>query len=193
MSDEVDKLLSSEERQTLCDKEINRILECHESDFFAIIGINPLEQPDFNSQLKKLFRKKSLLIHPDKANNKDAPNAFDLLNKANSVLSGTDDDAKAKRQKLIDIYNHVKSKPNVIEEVRQILDEEIRQDQQELKQKQEQETRENEEYESRKQQLELKKQFAAKWEDLRESRVANWRDFSKKITKKKKKKTKVLA
>ena len=39
-----------------------------------------------DSDIKKVYRAKSLLIHPDKTSNPNAPDAFDRLKKAQTVL-----------------------------------------------------------------------------------------------------------
>ncbi|CAH6719415.1 hypothetical protein CLIB1444_02S08064 [[Candida] jaroonii] len=196
---DLDKVLSSTESAALRDKEIERILACHNKDFFAILDI-----PRDLEGVKKTYRKKSLLIHPDKSDHKQASIAFDKLKRAYDIAileeeSSEDPEIQRKideKKKLIDIYKYVGEKPvdTTRKEVYDIL---IKEDEEEEKEKQIQkhkEAQEQDHMESLKQQRQLKKEFDEKWEDQRESRVENWRNFVKKVEKKKKpKKKKVLA
>lgn len=87
MSD-LDAHFQAQESEIARDQEIARVLECPLKDYYAILQINPLsEHTSFGATLRKIYRKKSLQIHPDKVKNKDAPRAFDLLKKANLVLA----------------------------------------------------------------------------------------------------------
>lgn len=88
MSDELDKVLSAEELALIKDKEIYRVLDCCEWDYYSILEINPLHDiHNLQNHIKKTYRKKTLLIHPDKVSNPKAPQAFDRLKKAELVLS----------------------------------------------------------------------------------------------------------
>lgn len=197
---DLDKVLSSTELATLRDKEIERILACHEKDFFAILDIT-----EDLKDAKKIYRKKSLLIHPDKSDHKKAPIAFDKLQKAYEMVtleeeSSEDPDTQRKideKKKLIEIYKYVgKDKPldQIRKEVHNILIKEQEDDDKEKQIQKFKEAKEQEQMESIKQQRQLKKELDEKWEDQRESRVENWRNFVKKVEKKKKpKKKKVLA
>ncbi|OBA22295.1 hypothetical protein METBIDRAFT_11151 [Metschnikowia bicuspidata var. bicuspidata NRRL YB-4993] len=85
---DLDALFQTQESEVARDREIARVLRCPAKDHFAILQINPLtEHASLAATLRKTYRKKSLQIHPDKTKNSDAPRAFDLLKKANSVLS----------------------------------------------------------------------------------------------------------
>ncbi|KAF7999566.1 hypothetical protein HF325_006242 [Metschnikowia pulcherrima] len=85
---DLDAHLQAQEAEIARDQEIARVLACHPKDYFAILQINPLSQhASLATVLRKIYRKKSLQIHPDKVKNKDAPAAFDLLKKANLVLA----------------------------------------------------------------------------------------------------------
>jgi len=88
MSDELDRVLSAEELALSKDREIERVLDCCPWDYYSILGINPLKKDDqLQNQIKRTYRKKTLLIHPDKVSNPKAPHAFDRLKKAELVLS----------------------------------------------------------------------------------------------------------
>ncbi|ENH65578.1 J domain-containing protein spf31 [Fusarium oxysporum f. sp. cubense race 1] len=65
------------------DAEIDRILKAFRLDAYAVLDLQP-GVPD--SDIKVTYRKKSLLIHPDKTKNPLAPDAFDRLKKAQTEL-----------------------------------------------------------------------------------------------------------
>ncbi len=52
-------------------------------DAYAVLDLKP-GVPE--SDIKKCYRVKSLLIHPDKTSNPQAPDAFDRLKKAQTML-----------------------------------------------------------------------------------------------------------
>jgi DnaJ family protein C protein 8 len=68
---------------TLQDEEIERIRNVFSLDAYAVLGLQP-GVPE--GDIKKVYRAKSLLIHPDKTKNPLAPDAFDRLKKAQSML-----------------------------------------------------------------------------------------------------------
>ncbi len=65
------------------DAEIDRILKAFKLDAYAVLDLKP-GVPE--SDIKKCYRVKSLLIHPDKTSNPQAPEAFDRLKKAQTAL-----------------------------------------------------------------------------------------------------------
>lgn len=166
------------------------------------------------SDIKIAYRKKSLLIHPDKTSNTLAPDAFDRLNKAQTTL--LDEKARAHldeciadaRGLLIRKHKYTLDSPELKTEsfkkewrqktIEVLVEAEARRRKQ-IKAKMQEEGREkrkeDEEIEQRKRKRESEKQ----WEDTREERIGSWRDWqkgSKKETKDgkdgKKKKMKVL-
>ncbi|RMZ87169.1 hypothetical protein DV736_g5595, partial [Chaetothyriales sp. CBS 134916] len=84
-NDESDALdaLEKEAKEYDKDAEIDRILKAFRLDAYAVLDLQP-GVPD--SDIKIVYRKKSLLIHPDKTKNAQAPEAFDRLKKAQSAL-----------------------------------------------------------------------------------------------------------
>ena len=147
----------------------------------------------------------TILIHPDKTDNPQAPEAFDRLKKAERVVNAikeNDEEFYLERERLESIYKHVgfdNSKPETRlvatrDEAAKVLKREkakLETDQSIERYQQEQEN---------KRQMELQKQRLAKrkqdsvWEDQRDTRVQNWRNYVHKVDKKtKKKKKKVLA
>jgi DnaJ family protein C protein 8 len=157
------------------------------------------------------YRKKSLLIHPDKTKNTAAPDAFDRLNKAHSTLM----DEKARtyldeciadaRRLLIREHKYTLDSPELKTDefrkewrqktVQVLLDEEARKRRQakaRLQEEGRERQKEDDEIEARKRKRDQDKA----WEDSREERIGSWRDWQRgqrgEGEKKKKKKMKVL-
>ncbi|WEW57364.1 DnaJ sub C member 8 [Emydomyces testavorans] len=180
---------------------------------YAVLDLQP-GVPD--SDIKVQYRKKSLLIHPDKTSNPLAPDAFDRLNKAQTTL--LDEKARAHldeciadaRRLLIREHKYSLDSPELKTDefkaewrkktVHVLLEEEARRRRQ-LKAKLQEEGREkrkeDEEMEARKRKREEEKA----WEESRDDRIGSWRDWQKgrrgkgegdKEGGKKKKKMKVL-
>ena len=163
------------------------------------------------SDIKIVYRKKSLLIHPDKTKNPLAPEAFDRLKKAQTALldekqrQHLDECIADARQLLIRQHKYtVDSEELKTEDFRQewrkktvevLVEAEARRRRQ-MKAKMQEEGREkakeDAEFEARKR----KRDHEKSWEDTRETRIGSWRDFQKGAKKaedgKKKKKMKVL-
>ncbi|CAD6448659.1 06c566a7-2c53-4101-abc1-ff69de2f4ba6 [Sclerotinia trifoliorum] len=83
--DDLDALegLESEAKEFMKDTEIDRILKAFRLDAYAVLDLQPGVG---ESDIKKCYRVKSLLIHPDKTRNPLAPDAFDRLKKAQIEL-----------------------------------------------------------------------------------------------------------
>lgn len=157
------------------------------------------------------YRKKSLLIHPDKTANPAAPDAFDRLKKAQVFLldekqrANLDECIADARRLLIREHKYTLDSPELKTEdfkqewrkktVHVLLEEEARRRRQ-IKAKMQEEGREqrkeDEEIEARKR----KRDDAQAWEETRDVRIGSWRDWQKSRkgdgTGKKKKKMKVL-
>ncbi|KAJ7593319.1 DnaJ-domain-containing protein, partial [Mycena floridula] len=82
---EIERLLSREASAFQREVEVERIL----SKSFKLNPYDILDIPDGAGpeEVKKKFRQLSLFIHPDKCSHERAPEAFDLLKKAESELS----------------------------------------------------------------------------------------------------------
>jgi DnaJ family protein C protein 8 len=78
---DIDRYLTQSEKHM----EIDRILSSFKLDPFSIMEL-PYRAVD-PKELKLAYRKRSLMVHPDKANHPKAQDAFDLLKKAESELS----------------------------------------------------------------------------------------------------------
>lgn len=212
MSD-LDSVLRAKEIEISQEVEINRILLCCSKDYFSILDIYPLLDPEsIASRMKKIYRKKSLLIHPDKVKSKDAPAAFDVLKKAELVLSTLDDssdEAKSRLQEktnLLDVYKQVaeglkvaaidnpslEDAARIREKVAAVLENHAKLQDIERSFNQRQDMKRQEEVKTAAKDRELKRSWESRWEKDRDDRVNLWRSYTTKVEKKKKKK-KVLA
>jgi DnaJ family protein C protein 8 len=171
---------------------------------YAVLDLQP-GVPE--SDIKKCYRTKSLLIHPDKTTNPRAPDAFDRLKKAQTELMDEKhrerlDEAIADARMLLIRENKwtVDSEELKTEEFARdwrektkmvLIDNEHRRRRQ-MKAQMQEEGREqkkaDEELEARKR----KREHEQDWENTREQRIGSWRDFQKGAEKKKKKKPKPI-
>lgn len=176
------------------DSEIDRILKAFRLDAYAVLDLQP-GVPDVD--IKKCYRTKSLLIHPDKTTNPSAPDAFDRLKKAQITLLDEKERAKIdesiadarmllmRERKLTKDSLEVKE-PNA--EFRKawremtktvLIDDELRRRKQMKAQMQEEgraQRKEDEEAAERKR----KREHDQSWEATRDQRIGSWRDFQKK-------------
>ncbi|CAZ85266.1 unnamed protein product [Tuber melanosporum] len=196
--------LDREASDYLKDAEISRILNAFKLDAYAILDLKP-GVPE--SDIKLQFRRKSLLIHPDKTKNPQAPDAFDRLKKAQGVLM--DEKARTRldeaiadarmlliREKKWTVDNPELTGEEFAVEWREktkfvLIESELRRRKQ-VKAQMAEEGREkrkaDEEVEARKR----KRENEIAWEETRDQRINSWRDFKKGEEKKKKKKAKPL-
>ncbi|KAK2744834.1 hypothetical protein FQN57_004158 [Myotisia sp. PD_48] len=200
------------------DKEISRIRNAFQLDAYAVLDLQP-GVPE--SDIKVQYRKKSLLIHPDKTSNPAAPDAFDRLKKAQLALldekarSHLDECIADARRLLIREHKYTLDSPELKTEefkiewrkktVHVLLEEEARRRRQ-LKARMQEEGREKKKEEEELDARKRKRDDDIKWEETREERIGSWRDWQKgrkatageekdageKTGKKKKKKLKVL-
>lgn len=146
------------------------------------------------SDIKKCYRTKSLLIHPDKTSNPLAPDAFDRLKKAQTALldekerERLDEAIADARMLLIRERKWTVDSPELKapefskdwrEKTKEVLiDNELRRRKQMKAQMQEegrQQRKEEEELETRKR----KREHEQSWEATRDQRIGSWRDFQK--------------
>jgi len=209
-NDESDALdaLEKEAKEYDKDAEIDRILKAFRLDAYAVLDLQP-GVPE--SDIKIVYRKKSLLIHPDKTKNPQAPEAFDRLKKAQTALLDEkerlhlDECIADARQLLIRQHKYtVDSEELKTEEFKQewrkktvevLVDAEARRRRQ-MKAKMQEEGREQAKEDAELAERKRKRDHEKRWEDTREQRIGSWRDFQKGVKKgdeqKKKKKMKVL-
>ncbi|ROW05324.1 hypothetical protein VSDG_00093 [Cytospora chrysosperma] len=172
---------------------IDRILKAFRLDAYAVLGLKP-GVPD--SDIKNIYRKKSLLIHPDKTKNPRAPDAFDRLKKAQTELMDEkhrerlDEAIADARMLLIRENKWTVDSPEVKEPdaefekkwaektVQVLIDNEQRRRRQMKGQMQEegrQQRKEDTELDERKR----KRQHEQDWEATRDQRIDSWRSFQK--------------
>lgn len=171
---------------------------------YAVLDLQP-GVPE--SDIKKAYRAKSLLIHPDKTTNPQAPDAFDRLKKAQTELMDEKhrerlDEAIADARMLLirenkwTVDNEELKTEKFAKDWREktkwvLMDNEHRRRRQVKAQMQEEgreQKKADEELEARKR----KRDHDQDWESTREQRIGSWRDFQKGGDKKKKKKAKPL-
>ncbi|KAM3500990.1 hypothetical protein MY10362_005916 [Beauveria mimosiformis] len=183
--------LEAEAKEWDKDAEIDRILRAFRLDAYAVLDLQP-GVPE--SDIKMTYRKKSLLIHPDKCKNPRAPDAFDRLKKAQTELMDEKhrerlDEAIAdarmlliRDKKLTVDSEELKTDAFAREwrdKAREVLvDGEQRRRRQAKAQMQEEgreQRRQDEEMDERKR----KRQHEQDWEATREERISSWRQFHK--------------
>ncbi|KAL9613892.1 MAG: hypothetical protein Q9167_001570 [Letrouitia subvulpina] len=193
------------------DAEIDRILKAFKLDAYAVLNLQP-GIPD--SQIKIQYRKLSLLIHPDKTSNPQAPDAFDRLKKAQTQLlesstrSHLDECISDARMLLMRERKLNVDSPEVKEPdeefkaawrkktVEVLVDAEARRRRQ-LKAKLQEEGREQRKMDEEAEARKRRREHEAAWEETREGRIGSWRDWKggkppSEEAPKKKKKMKVL-
>ncbi|EFX06120.1 heat shock protein DNAj [Grosmannia clavigera kw1407] len=185
-------ILDAEIKEAEKDAEIERILGAFRLDAYAVLGLQPGVA---ESDIKATYRKKSLLIHPDKTRNARAPDAFDRLKKAQTELMDEKhrtrlDEAIADARMLLmrenkwnadspelktdDFHKKWADKTKYV-----LMDNEERRRRQLRGQMQEEgreQRREDAEIEARKR----KRQHDQDWEATRDQRIDSWRKFQKK-------------
>ncbi|KAK2463434.1 hypothetical protein APHAL10511_004520 [Amanita phalloides] len=205
MDDDLEKLLSREASAFQREVEVERILKAFKLNPYDILDIN---ESATTEEIKKKYKHISLFIHPDKCPHPKAPEAFDLLKKAESDVSD-----KAKREELDAVINQARTLVlKVLELPPSTLDSDpklrgldpsfrvrIRAQSKELLIEEELRRRKaikmnlaNEGLEAKKKDEEVaaKKRKAEDdklWEETREQRVGSWRTFANQSSKKKKK------
>lgn len=208
--DDIEKLLSREATAFQRELEVERILKAFKLNPYEILDISEDATPE---DIKKKYRQLSLFIHPDKTPHARAPDAFDLLKKAESELSDKD-----KREEVDAVLNQARTlllkslnlpttippsdprlkslnppwRQQLLAKAKELLiDEEVR------RRKAIKMNLANEGLEARKKEEEVsaKKRKAeedARWEENREQRVGSWRTFANTKNKKKKQKVAIL-
>ncbi|CAG8619839.1 3410_t:CDS:2 [Acaulospora colombiana] len=154
---DIDKYLATEASQLQKDQEVERILTAFKLNPFDILDLAP---DCTEKDIKNAYRKKSLLIHPDKTKHPKAQEAFALLKKAEMELSN-----EKSRQFLLAIVEEAKHELRRRKSLKRELEA------QGLAAK-------------KAEQIEKEKKRKAEeeklWEETREQRVNNWRDFQTK-------------
>ncbi|KAF9267866.1 DnaJ-domain-containing protein [Marasmius fiardii PR-910] len=207
---DIEKLLSREASAFQRELEVERILKAFKLNPYDILDI---DESSTQEDVKKRYRQLSLFIHPDKTPHERAPEAFDILKKAESELSDT-----TKREELDGVINQARimvlkalslptstqSDSSQLKDLTPSFKARLRAQSKELLIDEELRRRKaikmnlaNEGLEARKKDEEIasKKRKAEEdkqWEDGREQRVDSWRSFANNTKKKKKTKAAVL-
>jgi DnaJ family protein C protein 8 len=189
------------------DAEIDRILAVFKLNAYAVLNLTP-GVPE--SDIKKTYRNKSLLIHPDKTDNPKAPEAFDRLKKAQTTLM--DEKLRAEMDEYIADARMLLMRERKLtaddEETRGeefakawrdkttwvIMDEEKRKRRQ-MEAQMREEGREQRKQDEEAAERKRKREHEEAWEKSRDVRINSWRTFQKgnaPDAKKKKKKMKVM-
>lgn len=204
--DDADALdtLESEAKEWTKDAEIDRILKAFRLDAYAVLDLQP-GVPE--SDIKKTYRTKSLLIHPDKTTNPQAPDAFDRLKKAQNELMDEkhrerlDEAIADARMLLIRENKWTVDSPEIRtgnfardwrEKTKMVLIDNEHRRRRQIKAQMQEEGREQRKDDEELERRKRKRDHEQDWESTREQRIGSWRDFQKGGEKKKKKKPKPL-
>ena len=171
------------------DAEIDRIMKAFRANAYDVLGLVPGVAPD---AIKKTYRRKSLLIHPDKSTNPNAQDAFDRL--AQSYQALLDD---AKREKLDEAFADARmllirenkwtiDSPELKtdefakkwrDKAREVLVDNEHRRRRQLKAQMQEEGREQRRQDEEVEERKRKRQHDQDWEATRDTRINSWRDF----------------
>ncbi|OAV92422.1 hypothetical protein PTTG_07979 [Puccinia triticina 1-1 BBBD Race 1] len=211
---EIDNILKGEESLLTREQEVERVVAAFKLNPYEILDLDMTKPTSVtDSIIRKTYRQKSLLIHPDKLTHPRGVEAFDLLKKAEGFLldpekrKGLDETIKDARMLTLRRLNLPDSTPDEHEKLatlnpsfqfrvalktKEIIIEEELRVRRARKMTMIAEGTEAKRHEDaiakRKRELEEKK----RWEETREERVTDWRSFQKGETSGKKKKKQKL-
>jgi DnaJ homolog subfamily C member 8 len=166
-------------------------LKAFKLDAYAVLDLQP-GVPE--SDIKRVYRTKSLLIHPDKTSNPRAPEAFDRLKKASTVLSDEKqreqlDESIADARRLLirdrkldvnkdseELQSDDFKKEWRVKTIEVLMDNE-KSRQRRMKAQMQEEGRQQRKDEEEMQARKRKREHEQAWEDTREARIDKWRDF----------------
>ncbi|KAF9360826.1 hypothetical protein BGX34_007481 [Mortierella sp. NVP85] len=188
---DIDRLLEVEASAIQKDAEVERIMACFKLDPYDILE---LDVGCTEKDIKMTYRRKSLMIHPDKVSHPKARDAFDLLKKAETdlmdpgkrnFLNGIIDEAKFEVKKAQPL-NMVPTDPFFTSPVYKslvkqktkdlLIESELRKRKlirKEMEAEGEVARKQDEVISERKRKQEAQKV----WEDSRDDRVQGWRNF----------------
>lgn len=173
------------------DAEIDRILKAFRLDAYAVLDLQP-GVPE--SDIKICYRKKSLLIHPDKTKNPQAPDAFDRLKKAQTELMDEKhrerlDEAIADARMLLIRENKWTVDSEELktadfakkwrERTRLVLVDNEHRRRRQMKAQMQEEGREQRKQDEELDQRKRKREHEQDWEATRDKRIDSWRQFQK--------------
>jgi DnaJ family protein C protein 8 len=158
---------------------------------YAVLDLNP-GVPE--SDIKVTYRKKSLLIHPDKTKNPRAPDAFDRLKKAVSELQDEKhrerlDEAIADARMLLMRENKWTADSEELKtekfqkdwrnKAREVLIDNEHRRRRQMKAQLQEEGREQKKREEEIEERKRKRDHQKNWEETRDERISSWRTFQK--------------
>ncbi len=158
---------------------------------YGVLGLQP-GVPE--SDIKNIYRKKSLLIHPDKTKNPQAPDAFDRLKKAQTELmdekyrARLDESISDARRMLMFENKWTADSPETrtedfkkkwAEKTKVVLIEDEQRRRRQVKAQMQEEGREQRREDEEIEVLKRKRQHDQDWEATRDQRIDNWRQFQK--------------
>jgi len=173
------------------DAEIDRILKAFKLDAYAVLDLQP-GVPE--SDIKVTYRKKSLLIHPDKTKNPLAPDAFDRLKKAQTELmdekhrARLDEAISDARMLLIRENKWTVDSPELKtddfakkwrDKTREVLIDNEHRRRRQMKAQMQEEGREQRKQDAEIEERKRKRQHDQDWEATRDERISSWRTFQK--------------
>ncbi|KAK5730725.1 DnaJ subfamily C member 8 [Elasticomyces elasticus] len=184
--------LDQEAKEFDKDSEISRILSAFRANAYDVLDLQP-GVPD--EDIRKTYRKKSLLIHPDKSSNPRAPDAFDRLALAYQSLldekkRATLDEAIADARMLLmrDLKltvdsDEVKDPDTVFmgkwkDKIKWVLADNEARRQRQMKAQMQEEGRERRKEEEETAERKRKREAEVEWEKSRDGRIGSWREFS---------------
>ncbi|KAH8879661.1 DnaJ-domain-containing protein [Thozetella sp. PMI_491] len=185
------EVLEAEAKEWDKDAEINRILGAFRLDAYAVLGLKP---GITESDIKIAYRKKSLLIHPDKTKNPQAPEAFDRLKKAQTELmdekhrANLDEAIADARMLLIRENKWTVDSPELktdefakqwADKTKFVLIENEQRRRRQVKAQMQEEGREQRRQDEETEQRKRKRQHEQDWEATRDQRIDSWRQFQK--------------
>ncbi|RDA86111.1 hypothetical protein CP532_1159 [Ophiocordyceps camponoti-leonardi (nom. inval.)] len=171
------------------DAEIERILKAFRLDSYAVLGLQPGVT---ESDIKAVYRKKSLLIHPDKTKNPQAPEAFDRLKKAQTELMDEkkrailDEAIADARMLLLRDNKWTPDSPEIKTEefasmwrdkTKYVLIDNEHRRRRQIKGQMQEEGREQRKADAELEERKRKRQHDQDWEATREQRIDSWRSF----------------
>ncbi|KAL8382663.1 hypothetical protein RB595_006443 [Gaeumannomyces hyphopodioides] len=184
-------ILEAETKEAEKDAEINRILQSFRLDAYAVLGLQPGVA---GSDIKLTYRKKSLLIHPDKTKNPLAPDAFDRLKKAQTELmdekhrTQLDEAISDARMLLMREKKWNADSPETRtedfkklwrEKTKFVLIENEHRRRRQLKGQMQEEGRQQRKEDAELDERKRKRQHEQDWEATRDQRIDSWRQFQK--------------
>ncbi|KAK3990043.1 hypothetical protein QBC44DRAFT_240111 [Cladorrhinum sp. PSN332] len=185
------EVLEAEAKEWDKDAEIDRILKAFRLNAYAVLGLKP-GAPE--SDIKNLYRKKSLLIHPDKTKNPLAPDAFDRLKKAQTELmdekhrANLDEAIADARMLVMREHKWTVDSPELKtadfekkwdEKTKFVLIENEHRRRRQMKAQMQEEGREQRRQDEEIEQRKKKRQHEEDWEATRDQRIDSWRQFQK--------------